>query len=154
MMPGVLASQAYGIRTTAADMLRFVAANMHMIDLEPDLQRAITATHTGYYTLGSMTQDLIWEQYQYPTTLADLLAGNSDRVILAANAVSKLDPPSQPQQNVLINKTGSTNGFAAYVAFVPAEQMGIVLFANKNYPIDARVTAAHQILTQLASRAP
>jgi beta-lactamase class C len=50
---------------------------------------------------------------------------------------------------VLLNKTGSTNGFAAYVACVPARRLGVVFLANKNYPIDARVTAAYQILMRL-----
>jgi beta-lactamase class C len=52
---------------------------------------------------------------------------------------------------VLINKTGSTNGFSAYVAFVPAKGIGIVMLANRNYPIPARVRAAHRILTALDS---
>jgi beta-lactamase class C len=85
--------------------------------------------------------------------LAELLAGNSAKVSLEANPVSKLEPPSRPQENVLINKTGSTNGFAAYVAFVP-KRIGIVVLGNKNYPSDAQVTAAHQILTQIASYVP
>jgi CubicO group peptidase (beta-lactamase class C family) len=49
----------------------------------------------------------------------------------------------------LINKTGSTNGFSTYVAFVPARKLGVVLLANKRHPIDARVKTAHQILTHL-----
>jgi CubicO group peptidase (beta-lactamase class C family) len=52
-----------------------------------------------------------------------------------------------------LNKTGSTNGFAAYVAFIPAKKMGIVILANKRYGIDVRVTAAYEILTQLDVRA-
>ena len=63
MAPGVLGAEAYGIRTTAADLLRFLEANMRMLNLEPKLQRAIVDTHTGYYQTGDMTQDLIWEQY-------------------------------------------------------------------------------------------
>jgi beta-lactamase class C len=149
MAPGILASEAYGIRATAGDMLRFVEANMGMLDLDAKLQRAITDTHTGYYRIGAMTQDLIWEQYQYPVELNDLLAGNSAKVRSEPNPAVKLDPPLQPQGDVFINKTGSTNGFSAYVAFVPGKKIGIVLLANKSYPIDARVTAAHEILTRL-----
>jgi beta-lactamase class C len=154
MTPGVLDSEAYGVRTTADDLLRFVEANMGMVSIDGNLQRAIIATHTGYYRLGAMTQDLIWEQYRYPVTLEDLLAGNSAKVSLEPNPVVRIDPPSPPQDGVLINKTGTTNGFGAYVAYIPAKKIGIVLLANKNYPIGARVTAAYAILTQLAARAP
>jgi hypothetical protein len=35
------------------------------------------------------------------------------------------------------------------VAFVPGRKIGIVVLANKSYPISARVTAAYAILTQL-----
>jgi beta-lactamase class C len=153
MAPGELASQAYGIRTNATDLLGFLKANMQMIDIDKDLKQAILQTHTGYYRLGAMTQDLIWEQYRYPVDLADLLEGNSSKVSYEANPVSKLEPASAPRSEVLLNKTGSTNGFGAYVAFVPAKHMGIVLLANKNYPNDARVRAAYQILTQLGMSA-
>ena len=154
MTPGVLASEAYGIRTTVGDMLRFVEVNMGMVAIDGPLQQAIAATHTGYYRVGPMTQDLIWEQYGYPVALDDLLAGNSARVSYEANPVVRLDPPSPPRDDVLINKTGSTNGFGAYVAFVPARKVGIVLLANKNYPVDARVRAAYEILTHLTEDVP
>ena len=153
MAPGVLAAETYGVRTTAGDLLRFVEANMQMSALEKTWQQAVTDTHTGYYRIGGMTQDLIWEQYAYPVDLETLLAGNSDGVSFEANPTVALDPPLLPQDDVLINKTGSTNGFSAYVAFVPARKVGVVLLANKRYPIDARVTAAHEILTRLTDHA-
>jgi beta-lactamase class C len=96
-----------------------------------------------------MTQDLVWEQYDYPVGLKPLLEGNADKVVLQANPVTAMVPPSTPRDDVLINKTGSTNGFAAYVAFVPEKKLGVVLLANKNYPIAARVRAAYEILTRL-----
>ncbi|MGL6349469.1 MAG: serine hydrolase, partial [Aeromonas sp.] len=71
-------------------------------------------------------------------------------VSLKANPVTKFETPAAPGALRLYNKTGSTGGFGAYVAFVPAKGIGIVMLANRNYPIEARVSAAHAILSQLA----
>jgi beta-lactamase class C len=147
--PGVLASEAYGVKSNAADMIRFIEANMQMLALDPKLQRALTDTHAGYFKAGDMMQGLIWEQYPYPVDLKQLLSGNSDAMVYEPTPVTSLDTPLPPAANVMINKTGSTNGFAAYVAFIPAKRLGIVMLANKNYPVAARVTAAYRILTAL-----
>ncbi len=145
--PGVLDTQAYGIKTTASDMLAFLEANMGDAKLDGALQQAIDATHVGYYRVDNMTQALGWETYTYPTTLARLLTGNSSDMALEPHKVARLDPPQPPRKDVLLNKTGSTNGFGAYAAFIPARQVGIVLLANRNFPIPARVSAAYRILT-------
>lgn len=147
--PGVLDSEGYGVKTSASDLIRFVEANMNGTGLDKTLQRAITATHTGYYRVGDMTQGLGWEMYAYPTDLARLLDGNSADMVLKANKVEKFASPLPPQDDVLINKTGSTNGFGAYAAFVPSKGIGIVMLANKNYPNADRVKAAYRILTAL-----
>ena len=63
--------------------------------------------------------------------------------------VTRLNPALPPQDNVLINKTGSTSGFGTYVAFVPAKGIGIVMLVNKNYLIAARVKAAYEVLAAL-----
>ncbi|AGW93811.1 MULTISPECIES: class C beta-lactamase [Cupriavidus] len=147
--PGVLDSEAYGVKTTAADMIRFVEANMNGAGLDDTLQRAIAGTHTGYFKVGDMMQGLGWEMYDYPTRVDSLLAGSSTQVVFAANKVNRLDPPRTAKADVLVNKTGSTNGFGAYVVFVPAQRIGIVMLANKNFPVAARIKAAYQILTAL-----
>lgn len=149
LTPGVLASEAYGIRSTAGDMVRFMKANMLMLELDKKLQSAIANTRSGYYQVGVMTQGLVWEQYRYPVTLEDLLEGNSAKVSLEANPATKIDPPKPPLVSVLVNKTGSTSGFSSYVAFIPKMKTGIVLLANKNYPVEARVMAGYQILTKI-----
>jgi beta-lactamase class C len=147
--PGELWQEAYGVRTTAADLVRYLEANMNLIDVAPDVQHALIDTHTGYFKTGAMTQDLIWEQYPYPVALRSLLAGTAE--ISDAVPATPLKPPERPRQDVWINKTGSTNGFTAYVAFVPAKRLGIVLLANKSFSLPERVTAAYQILTALAA---
>ncbi len=150
LAPGVLWAQAYGLRTTAADMARFVAANMGDAPaLDPELQRAIVGTHTGYFADGPMTQDLVWEQYAYPVGLRALLRGNGPAMIFDPTPVAELRPPAQPRADVWINKTGSTRGFSAYVAFVPVRHAGVVLMANRNIPIEDRVRIVYAILRTL-----
>ena len=150
---GPFAAEAYGVRTTADDLLRFVEANLGSRDVDDRWRRAVVATHAGYYRLGAMTQDLVWEQYVEPATLSDLLAGKSAGVVSGPNPVDALDPPSTPRDDVLIDKTGSTNGFSTYVLFVPARRVGIVLLANKRVPIEDRVTAAFELLDRLSGPA-
>lgn len=52
-------------------------------------------------------------------------------------------------QDVILNKTGSTNGFGGYVAMVPSEDLGIVVLANRNYPNEARVRATYDLITRI-----
>lgn len=147
--PGALDSEAYGVKTSAADLLAYVGANMKPASLEKPLQQAIALTHSAYYTVGDMTQGLGWEMYRYPITLDRLLDGNSTPMTMEAHKVQWLNPPQAQPENVLINKTGSTGGFGAYVAYVPSKGIGIVMLANKNYPNAERVRIAHQILNAM-----
>lgn len=152
MKLGTLGHEAYGVRTTATDLIRFVQENIDPSGLPLSLRQAITDTHTGYFHAGPMVQDLIWEQYPYPVALASLLDGNAYTMIFTATPVRAIVPPEAPHPSVWLNKTGSTNGFGAYAAFVPAKRLGIVLLANRSYPIPDRVSAAYHILQALNAR--
>ena len=154
MKAGILADETYGVRTTAADLIRFVQENIDPSGLPPAIQSAILRTHTGYFRAGAMTQDFIWEQYAYPVALTALLNGNSSQMLFDPTPVAAIVPPQPPAQRALLNKTGTTNGFAAYVAYIPSKRLGIVLLANKNYPIPDRVTAAYSILNALSAATP
>lgn len=150
MKTGMLSDETYGVRTTAADMIRFVQENIDPSGLPATIREAITQTHAGYFHAGPMTQDLVWEQYPYPVALSSLLEGNSRKTIFQPTRVIAIVPPQPPMQKAWLNKTGSTNGFAAYVAFIPSKRLGIVLLANTDYPIADRVTAAYRILSALS----
>lgn len=147
--PGAMDSEAYGIKTSASDLLHYVEVNMRPATLDPVLQQAITTTHTGYYTVEGMTQGLGWEMYPYPIKLDALVEGNSTKMAVEPHPVNWLTPPQAPHADTLVNKTGSTNGFGAYVAYVPSKGMGVVILANKNYPNGERVKVAHAILSAL-----
>lgn len=150
--PGVLASEAYGVKSSSRDVLSFVQANLGADQYDAPLQHALKNTRTGYFKVGAMTQDLIWEQYPMPVKLETLLEGNASTMVLQTHKAEPINPPLEAQPDTWVNKTGSTNGFGGYVAFIPQQQLGIVILANKNYPNEARVKLAYQILDQVQCR--
>jgi beta-lactamase class C len=151
--PAVLDAEAYGVKTSAADLIRFVDGNLRPETLDAPIRHAVEGTHIGHFKVGQMVQGLGWEQYPYPVTLEQLLAGNSTDISMKPNPATPLTSPQVPTEPTLFNKTGSTGGFGAYVAFVPAKQIGIVILANKNIPIPARIRVAHAVLQQLVAEA-
>ncbi len=148
MNGGVLAFEGYGVKSSSADLIKFLQANIDPGQLDKPMQRAVQATHVGHFQVGEMLQGLGWEQYPYPVSLERLQGGNARGMIWEPNPAQQVSK-HQPGP-ALFNKTGSTSGFGAYVAFVPAQKIGLVILANRNYPIPARIKAAHAILEQLA----
>ena len=146
MTAGVLDLQAYGVKTTVADLAHFIKLSINRGEVPPELNKAVEVTQTGYFKVGEMIQGLGWEMYAYPTSLETLLSGNSTGMVFEANEAIPL-ASTPPGNEMLINKTGSTNGFGAYVAFVPSQRVGVVVLANRNYPVPARITLAHKLLT-------
>jgi len=144
--PGMLDAEAYGIKSTIKDMTQFMAANMGLVPLDKDIQQALDNNRKGYYQASTFTQGLGWEMYPYPTKLNTLLKGNSMDVVLKPQAITTDNHPTPILNNVWVNKTGATNGFGGYIAYIPAEKSGIVILANKNYPNADRVKAAYTIL--------
>lgn len=147
---GLLGDEAYGVKSTSADMIRFVDANMLQAGEGSPVRQAVTETHRGYFSTAKYTQDMLWEQYPWPVALNAVIEGNADSMTYNINPVNTLTPATPPQQAVLLNKTGATSGFGAYVAFIPEKKLGIVMLANRNYPNVERAQAAWQIFNDIA----
>ena len=146
--PGILDAQAYGIKSTSSDMLQYIEANMGQAQLNNDMENALEQTHIKYFNTDTFTQAVGWEGYDYPVSLSQLLKGNSSDVILNAKPVQASESGTLGR-DIWYNKTGSTGGFGAYVAYVPSEKIGIVILANKNYPNAERVEAAYHIISSV-----
>lgn len=147
--PGPMDEQTYGLKSTASDMIRFVQANIDPSGLEAPLRRAVEATQVGYFRAGGMVQGFGWEQFPHPLSRELLLGGNAEEIIFDPTPVQALVPQRGAAAR-LFDKTGSTGGFGAYVVFVPARRIGLVMLANRSIPIPARVEAAYAILEQLS----
>lgn len=146
---GMFDAEAYGVKSSSADMLKFIDAQLNPQQLKQPMRKTIENTHVGYFKVGAMTQGLGWEQYTYPVSLATLLQGNSSKMALESHTVTPIKQPKLASAATLFNKTGATNGFGAYVAFIPQQKIGIVMLANTNFPNEARITASYQTIQQL-----
>jgi beta-lactamase class C len=149
--PGVLDAEAYGVKSNARDMLKVLDVELGRGEAPEDLRKAVERTQQGQYKTALFTQDMIWEQYPWPADLQTMIDGNGYDFILKPQPAEAINPPLPAQKNVILNKTGSTNGFGGYVAMIPSEGLGIVVLANKNYPNDARVKATYALIEALGS---
>lgn len=149
--PGMLDAEAYGIKSSAADMVRYLKANMYPTAATntPELKRAIETAQTRYFQIDDMYQGLGWEMYNWPADPQKIIAGSSNAVALKPHRAQLLLPAQPATSASWIHKTGSTNGFGTYIAFIPDMNVGIVMLANKNYPNPLRVETAYQIISAM-----
>lgn len=147
--PGLFDQEAYGIKTTASDFLRFVEASVKPEGLSDDLQAALRKARTGVYRVSAMHQGLGWELYGAPARLEDLRQGVDMAFVLEPNAVDRPASPVTGEAVGTVSKTGSTGGFGAYALFQPESGTAIVMLANRFWPNPARIEAAHAILEKL-----
>jgi beta-lactamase class C len=143
---GVMDYESYGIKTSAADLLRFLELSMDASALPADLSLAIGATQEGRFRVGQTTQALVWEGYAMPATLQTLIEGNSDALSHRPRTAKPLLASTHRNAPMLLNKTGGTNGFCAYTMLAHSQQLGIVLLCNKPFPREHRIGIAHQVM--------
>ncbi|WP_120634213.1 serine hydrolase [Ruegeria sp. EL01] len=130
--PGVLDAEAYGLKSTARDMLRLLDLELGHTGGSSELSAALERTRQGQTKTPYYVQGMIWEQYPWPVSLKQMEKGAEYNFVPRTKPVERFDPPIPPQRDVILNKTGSTNGFGAYVALLPGEDLGIVVLANRN----------------------
>lgn len=150
--PGMLDAEAYGVKSTARDMLTFMQANADPNRLSPGntvLRNAIRTAQSRYFKVRDFYQGLGWEIYDWPASAAAIIADSESSVALKPQPATLLNPAVPSQRASWVHKTGATNGFGAYVAFIPEQNTGIVMLANKNYPNPLRIKTAWKILEAL-----
>ena len=145
--PGVLDDEAYGVKSSARDMLKLLDIELANTDVSAEIQDAVSRTQTGQFQTSLFTQAMIWEAYPWPVDQQRLVDGNGYDFILKPQPMHDLVGLSD--EDITLNKTGSTNGFGGYIAMVPSKDLGVVVLANRNYPNEARVRATHDLITRI-----
>ncbi|MDH2327223.1 beta-lactamase [Cereibacter sp. SYSU M97828] len=145
--PGMLDAEAYGIKSSIADMTRFVDAQLGVLDIDDDIAAALARTQIAGFDTAHFGQAMIWEVYPWPMDAARLEAGNSSDMALKQQPMERRSSPVEGP--VFLNKTGATNGFGSYVAMVPSERIGVVVLANRNYPNPVRARATVELIERI-----
>lgn len=150
LAPGPLMAEAGGVKTSMTGLLDFLRLQFPGHAPSPSWQQAIAITQTGWYRTPLMEQGLGWERHPWPVDVDRLDAANSSQMSQQRNPVSALAEPAHGMRAILLNKTGGTNGFSAYVAVLPEQGIAVAFMTNGQWPRDGRVRAAHAILSALA----
>lgn len=148
--PGMLDAEAYGVKSSIEDMASWVQFNMDSERVtDKTLRHGIELAQSRYWRAGSMYQGLGWEMLNWPIEAKPIIDGSDGKVFLAPQKAVAIEPAAPTVKASWVHKTGSTGGFGSYVAFIPEQQLGIVMLANKNYPNPERVKAGYAILKAL-----
>ena len=147
--PGPLDAESYGLKSSSHDLIRWLAIQLDQQKIDATWQKAVAATHQGFYQTDAFTQAMMWEYYLLPVTSQQLVDGNSGQRIMKGMSATLISPKQAAPNNAWYNKTGSTNGFSTYAVFIPSKKVAVIMLANKWFPNDDRVIAADKIIQAL-----
>jgi len=143
-----LFSSAGGIKASADDMRRFLSAAIGLPGTPERIFYPMRLTQVAYVELPDKMQGLGWEVNA--TDRVNDLIQKPAAISLKPIEVTEIFDQPVFDGNLLIDKTGTTNGFRAYIALIPNRKSGIVILTNKR-SIDADIIkTGREILFQLA----
>lgn len=115
-----------GLRVTSVDMLNFLQATIGLPNTPFELYQAIKLTQTPHVKIGDLKHGLGWAMDSLHTKKIGGLTGKVAEKVHHSQRVFS--------GHYLFDKTGTTNGFQAYIGVVPDQKIGVVLMANKRLP--------------------
>jgi len=135
------------LRSTINDMSHFLAASVGAPDTNPEIHIGLQIAQTPRASLpDGMLQGMAWQIYPLDS---QALKSVPKEMNLGAQSITWLPENQQQfQANALIDKTGATDGFRAYIAVIPAQQKGIVVLMNRYVSNGEIVSLGRQLLLQ------
>lgn len=135
------------LKASIQDMSKFLAVAAGLPGTPLNLRQGMKNTQIPRLEIGAGTQQgLVWQIH----SLRDKnLLNEPEKMDLGPLPVKQLAKKQQVfDDNKLIDKTGATEGFRAYVAVIPSRQLGIVILLNKYIPNGAIVNTGRKIMLE------
>lgn len=131
---GGLLAGSWAMKSTIEDMAQYLKAALIVDGMPDNIVSAMKIAQTGYFEVPSRNFQigLGWTI----TDLSHVSQAELLKVIPVAprkkipTPVTKITSP-QYITHALIEKTGSTNGFRAYIAVIPDQKIGVVILSNR-----------------------
>ncbi len=149
--PGLFPA-AYAVKASAADMQKFLSAAIGLKDTPPRVSYPMKLTQSMFFNKENEFQGLAWQVHAIRNSndINALLQVTDDR-LLNAVAIQKMYERPVYSGSVMADKTGTTDGFGAYIAVIPNKKSGIVILVNKHVSDKTIVKTAREILLRLTN---
>lgn len=146
----VLFPTAGAMKVSGKDIQQFLKAAIGLPGTPIKINSAMRLTETPFVAASNMKQGLGWEIRDiHPQQIDSLLINPLGVGAIPAKQLSANE--QRYDANTLIEKTGTTDGFRAYIAVIPAQRSGIVILTNHFSADDQIVSTGRNILFNLAS---
>lgn len=141
---------AGGIKASASDMQHFLSAAIGLPGTPERILYPMRMTQAIYVKLDDKMQGLGWQIHSLNADNLAHLLNESEEMNFGPLPVAEVLEKPLYDGNALMDKTGSTNGFRAYIAVIPNKQSGIVLLTNKYISNRVLVNTARELLFKLS----
>lgn len=144
---------AYGVKASAEDMQNFLSAAIGLPGTTERIFYPMRLTQTAFVALPNRLQGLGWQIHRLNShTLYSLLRANDVTQLGPLEVIDILNKPTF-DGDALIDKTGATSGFRAYIAVIPNKKSGLVILTNKYIPDSEVVKMGRELLFKMTKLA-
>jgi beta-lactamase class C len=124
----------WAIKSSSNDMEKYLAASLGLSSVPENIVNAIKTAQTPYFEFSGSNKQMGLSWGVTPldkVTTAELLKVTP--LAPRKTTPNMVTPIASPKYNgnALIEKTGSTNGFRAYIGVIPKQKIGVVILTNK-----------------------
>lgn len=134
---------SHGIKASISDMQHFLSAAIGLPGTPKRILYPMRLTQSAYIRLASYDQGLGWLIHDLKSLEDPEIPPND---IFKPIEIKEVFETPKYRSDVLIDKTGATAGFRAYIALIPQKKTGIVLLMNKYIDQKELLQTAHEIL--------